>query len=249
MRVPKVKFLIAGMQKSGTTALQKYLCQHPDLCLSQQKELHYFDNETSVNWAMPNYADYEAHFGHKTSHQICGEATPIYTFWPNSLDRIYAYNPNMKLIILLRERCDRAYSHWIMERTRETDTLPFAQAIREGRERFETQNCNAPQNRVISYVERGFYAPQLSRAKLLFGEDNLLIIKNTSLLANPKTVLDAICKFLGVAEFASSVDPIFIRPVEPQRGIDSMSEADRIYLNELYSADVKATANLRLTII
>src|SRR4051812_27467497 len=102
---PRVTFVIAGAQKGGTTALFDYLGDYPDIALSDVKEVHYFDDE-AVDWAAPNHGAYHGHFP-APDGRPCGEATPIYIYWPNSLERIRAYNPAMKLIATLRDPVQR----------------------------------------------------------------------------------------------------------------------------------------------
>ena len=128
----KLDFLIAGTQKGGTTALHNYLKQNPDVFLSEKKELHFFDNET-IDWQNPPYEKYHDAFKTASSRQKIGEATPIYTFWPDALARISKYNKDIKLIICLRNPTERAYSHWRMETSRQEEDLPFNLAIRHGR--------------------------------------------------------------------------------------------------------------------
>src|SRR5688572_4249341 len=110
---PRVTFLIAGVQKGGTTALFDYLGDYPDIVLADAKELHFFDDEAQ-DWSAPDYGAYNARFSDPAGRP-CGEATPIYTYWPNSLERIAAYNPAMKLVVMLRDPVERAWSHWRME--------------------------------------------------------------------------------------------------------------------------------------
>jgi hypothetical protein len=244
-----VKFVIAGMQKAGTTALHEYLCSHPQLCMSSPKEIHFFDNELSVDWTSPDYSFYESHFPGNRKGQICGEATPIYSFWPNSLQRMQAYNPDMKLIIMLRNRCERAYSHWAMEVSRGSEVLSFSEAIRDGRQRYNLQDLTASANRVVSYVERGFYAPQLSRAQAYFGKKNLLVIENKSLSEHPDVTLQGVCEFLGVDSFPSAIDPIFVRPVQILPDLIFATETDLNYLTNSYKDDVVAIEGLKLQVI
>src|ERR1700761_3269521 len=127
----RVSFLVAGVQKGGTTALFDYLGDEPGLSLAREKELHFFDDE-SQDWAAPNTAAYHAAFA-PFDGRPRGEATPIYVYWPNSLARIRAYNPAMKLIVVLRDPVQRAWSHWRMEFARGVETRPFAWCIRQGR--------------------------------------------------------------------------------------------------------------------
>src|SRR5215213_9890075 len=96
---PLVSFLIAGVQKAGTTALFDYLGDYADVALSTVKEVHFFDDEAQ-DWASPDYRAYHALFDDPAGRP-CGEATPIYCYWPASLERIAAYNPAMKLILVL----------------------------------------------------------------------------------------------------------------------------------------------------
>ena len=87
----KVAFIVAGVQKGGTTALFDYLGEEPALSLAREKEVHFFDDEDQ-DWAAPDYGAYHAHFAAPDGRQR-GEATPIYLYWPGSLERIAAYNP------------------------------------------------------------------------------------------------------------------------------------------------------------
>ncbi|MCR5877530.1 sulfotransferase domain-containing protein [Phenylobacterium sp. J367] len=114
---PRVDFIIAGVQKGGTTALFDYLSDEPRIALPRVKEVHFFDDE-GQDWAQPDYGAYHAHWDAPPDGRPRGEATPIYVYWPNSLERIAAYNPAMKLIVLLRDPVQRAWSHWRMEYAR-----------------------------------------------------------------------------------------------------------------------------------
>src|SRR5438270_77219 len=82
------------------SALFDYLSGEPGLSLSTVKEVHFFDDEAQ-DWASPDYGAYHANFA-PFDGRPRGEATPIYAYWPGSLERIGAYNPAMKLILVLR---------------------------------------------------------------------------------------------------------------------------------------------------
>ena len=159
---PRVTFLIAGVQKGGTTALFDYLGDYGDIALPAAKELHVFDDETQ-DWARPDYAAYEARFPDPVGRP-CGEATPIYSYWPGALARIAAYNRAMKLILVLRDPVARAWSHWRMETARGAETQPVGWCIRQGRQRlFGAEPWG--HHREFSYVERGFYSEQLDQVR------------------------------------------------------------------------------------
>src|ERR1700759_5079035 len=99
MAEDRVAFIIAGVQKGGTTALFDYLAETPDLSLSRVKEVHFFDDEAQ-DWARPDYGAYHANFA-PFDGRPRGEATPIYLYWPKSLERIAAYNPSARLVVML----------------------------------------------------------------------------------------------------------------------------------------------------
>jgi hypothetical protein len=195
MEGEKVSFIIAGVQKGGTTALFDYLGEEPGLSLSTAKEIHFFDDE-GQDWVAPDYSAYHANFAADDGRPR-GEATPIYLYWPNSLERIAAYNPAMKLIVMLRDPVERAWSHWKMEFARGAETQPFAWCIREGRQRlFDAESWGV--HREFSYVERGFYAEQLARTFDLFPRDQVLVERAEDLRAAPGPVLERVRAFLGL---------------------------------------------------
>ncbi|MDG1127009.1 MAG: sulfotransferase domain-containing protein [Hellea sp.] len=234
---PRPSFLIGGMQKCGTTALHHYLSLHPDIYMPEQKELHFFDDEDGVDWINPNYQNYESLFSAQERGQISGEATPIYTFWPESLERIAQYNSKLKIIILLRDPVERAYSHWSMERARNNETLSFSEAIREGRRRLDIANPVDWSWRLFSYVERGFYVPQIKKAFRLFGSSNVKIVSTEKLNSDRINCLSSIYHFLNVSLPTEHPKPIFLRPVKPLRGLENISYEDLSYLKNIYTND------------
>jgi hypothetical protein len=199
---PRVTFLIVGVQKGGTTALYDYLADYPDVGLSRVKEVHFFDDETR-DWRAPAYRDYHAQFDAAACDaRACGEATPIYLYWPNALERIAAYNPAMRLIVALRDPVQRAWSHWRMEYARGAEREPFDWCIRQGRQRlFDARPPVAPwgHHREFSYVERGFYGEQLERLFARFPREQVLILRAEDLRRDPATTLDQVRGFLGLA--------------------------------------------------
>jgi hypothetical protein len=201
----RVDFIVAGVQKGGTTALFRYLCEVPDLQLPRIKEAHFFDDE-SVDWANPDYRRYHDLF-HEDG-RLRGEVTPIYTYWPRSLERLRAYNPATKLIVLFRDPIERAWSHWKMEFAKGKETQPFAWCIREGRARVGAGDAAAPgHHRVFSYVERGFYGRQTRRMLELFPATQCLLLKSEDLRDQPGAVMRRVCAFLDVPHPAADAVP------------------------------------------
>jgi hypothetical protein len=236
----KLDFLIAGAQKAGTTALHSFLKAHPQLFLATPKELHFFDNE-SLDWSCPNYDILHAHFPAELDDKVIGEATPIYTWWPPSLDRIKVYNPKIKCIVMLRNPVERAYSNWAMVVSRGAETLSFSTAIRDGRRR--AAGPSGLPHRLFSYVERGLYAAQIERLLARFPRERLLFLRTEDLAERQAATLDQVCAFLGVSPFSTPPPAAYVMPVS-KGDLPPISEADRSYLTALYREDIAATQAL-----
>ena len=234
-----VQFLIAGVQKGGTTALADYLRQHPGLFIPPAKELHFFDDET-LNWQHPQLlrAHYHVHFQVAPPGCLWGEATPIYSYWWPAMARIWAYNPNMRLILCLRNPVERAYSHWAMEAGRHWDSASFSEAIAT-----ESERCRVAlpeQHRVFSYVSRGFYSEQIRRLWSFFPRPQTLILLQEQLLTEPVKTLEAVHAFLGLV------------PLEPSELIrsnlgryhGSMDPAVRVELQRLFHPEIQQLEQL-----
>ncbi|MDB5443499.1 MAG: Sulfotransferase [Phenylobacterium sp.] len=249
---PRVTFVIAGVQKAGTTALFDYLAEMGDVALPRLKETHFFDDETR-DWARPDYGDYHALFDDPAGRP-CGEATPIYLYWPNSLERICAYNPAMRVVVLLRDPVERAWSHWRMEYARGAETRPFAWCIRQGRMRlFEAGPRSGPPNapgnapwgvhREFSYVERGFYGEQLERLLGLFPRDQVLVLRAEALRDDPAATLAAVRRFLRLPPAKAPA----ARAVHVGREMDygsKLTAEDAAFLKGLYGRDQARLAEL-----
>lgn len=231
MADPRASFLIIGAQKAGTTALFDYLAEHPDVAVPAEKEAHYFDDET-VDWAAPDHERYHALFPPQDG-RLRGEATPIYCYWPNALERIADYRPDIKLIFLIRDPVERAWSHWRMETARGVETHPFSWCIRQGRQRlFDAEPWG--HHREFSYVERGFYAEQVERMLALFPRDRILILRAEDLRAAPGESLSSVTGFLDISAFP---DP---KPRAVHVGEDrgAIPEEDRRRLMNVYATDL-----------
>ncbi|WP_374469829.1 sulfotransferase domain-containing protein [Phenylobacterium sp.] len=238
---PQVDFIIAGVQKGGTTALFDYLRDEPGVALPRVKEVHFFDDE-GQDWSRPDYAAYHANWEAPPDGRPRGEATPIYVYWPNSLERIRAYNPAMKLILLLRDPVQRAWSHWRMEYARGAETEPFAWCIREGRRRLLDAEPWG-HHREFSYVERGFYGEQVERLFELFPRDQALILKAEDLRGDPGPALAQVRAFVGAPPGPAPA----AREVHVGREMDYPSRLTRddvALLRRLYERDMARLRDL-----
>ena len=196
-------FIIIGVQKGGTSSLFSYLEQHPQLRLSREKEVHYFD----LNYWKP-YFVYKSYFPIKSNKYLTGEASPYYIFHPKVPQRIKQHLPNTKLILMLRDPVERALSHYNMEfRKGKEDIETFNQAINIEQERLEGErnkiisggnSYNSFSHQTYSYLSRGKYYEQLAWWFEYFPRDQFCIIKSEDFFINPKETLKQIYDFLGI---------------------------------------------------
>lgn len=231
-------FFIVGAQKAGTTALHKYLRQHSQLSLPASKEIHLFDDD-SYDWERPPYDLLKAKMG-CTAGKICGEATPIYMYWPNCIERLHLFDPNAKIIVLLRHPVFRAHSHWRMETKRGAENLPFSEAIRGGRSRVKEAQGGV--HRIYSYVERGFYEPQIKRLLQYYPRSQIHFATTDQLWLEPKGTLNGVERFLDINE---EMNPERRYIVAARTDIpDQLSRADFEYLMDLYAPDIRAVSEI-----
>src|SRR5438309_10994689 len=101
-RVEKLDFLVAGAQKSGTTALNYYLKRHPRIALPVKKELHFLDNDELFAGGNVSHDRLYEMFRPTRPGRIAGENTPIYPYWRPALPRIRHYNPAVEFLVILR---------------------------------------------------------------------------------------------------------------------------------------------------
>ncbi|MGH7797297.1 MAG: sulfotransferase domain-containing protein [Candidatus Binatia bacterium] len=204
-------FLIIGAQRCGTTSLQRYLIQHPCIAPSFRKEVHFFDRnlKKGVNW-------YRAHFPsapHKyyvttilRRRFLTGEASAAYLFYPHAPKRILETVPRAKLIVLLRNPVDRAYSQYQHEASLRYETLPFEAAIEQEPRRLEGERekmlCDEGYDsysyRHHSYLSRGVYADQLAIWMNLFSREQMLILQSEDFFAGPASVFQKVLRFLDL---------------------------------------------------
>ncbi len=203
-RRPLLDFLIAGVQKAGTSALGSFLYQHPELCMSVPKEVHLFDApDYSRDWT-PAQIDqrYRPCFAHCDAGTLRGEATPIYLFLPEIAGELKRYNPDLKVIVLLRDPVERAVSHYYMEKNRDMERLPLWLALLAEPFRLrrpeDTSHADSHLRR-HSYRRRGLYSLQLRNLYRHFDRGRVLIVRAEDLLHHHEAVLRRVFAFLGVS--------------------------------------------------
>lgn len=210
-------FVIIGAMKGGTTSMFQYLAQHPQVRPPFRKEIKFFDIHFAkgLGW-------YRAHFPLQAKMKagaVTGEATPYYLFHPLAAERMAKFLPNAKLIVMLRNPVDRAYSHYSHMRRVGREPLSFENAFASEPERLAGEadrivsdpNYSTFTHVHYSYLARGCYAEQLPRWLDRFPREQMLILPSEDLTTAPAQVFQKSLDFLGIEVWQPKNFDIFKR--------------------------------------
>jgi len=207
-------FLIIGAKKSGTTSLYRYLSMHPNVQSSATKEIGFFDRyfEKGENWYRMNFPS-KGNQNEENSDRfkkITGEATPTYIYHPHAPKRVSKLLKNIKLIVILRNPIDRAYSQYNMEANNHpNEKLTFEEAIEQEPERLEgefekmknDENYFSNNYHTFSYITSSIYADQLERWFKYFPREQFLIINGDELKKDSNGIYKKTLNFLKLSEY------------------------------------------------
>jgi hypothetical protein len=192
----KIDFVIIGAQKSGSTALHYFLSRHRRICMGDQQEMHFFDDDKAFAGNSVNYAALHDHYPKLGPGVRAGDCTPSYLYHQAAAERIHRYHHGIRLIVLLRNPVERAFAHWNMQRFKGREPLDFLPAVKE--EKTRLKNAPAADARRFAYVDRGYYAQQLSRFLKLFPREQVKAVKFENFNADQSGVVNDILAFLGL---------------------------------------------------
>ena len=205
-------FLIAGAQRCGTTSMYRTLSQHPAVVKAVlHKGVHYFDMnyDRGPSW-------YRAHFPLRAAGRRAGriaraaaitfESSPYYMFHPLAAERIARDLPDVKLLVLVRDPVERAYSAHAHELARGFESEPFERALELEDERLRGEEDRIRQDPYYlslshqhhAYLARGRYAEQLDRLERMVGADRIHVVDSGDFFSEPEPVYDGVLKFLGL---------------------------------------------------
>ena len=201
-----------GTQRGGTTTLYHYLTQHPQfLGAVADKEVHHFDLHAGAGLdayrgAFPRSGTVRRARRRAGGPVVVGEATPYYLFHPAVPERVATALPDVRLIAILRDPVERAWSHYRHEVDLGYETLSFEDALACEDERLagEQERLLADPEAVSfahqhhSYVARGRYIEQIERWWGAFPRDRLLVVRSEDLHGDPDATFDAITAHLGI---------------------------------------------------
>lgn len=198
-------FIIIGAQKSGTTSLYRYLMEHPQIAPASEKQLDFFSHEAfhrGVEWHLSRFPE-------RGANVLSGEASPYYMLHPHAPRRVFEFDPEVKLIAILRNPVDRTYSHYQHQVRNWREPLPFEEALSAEAERISGEEARMRRDgsfygtahRRHSYLARSRYAEQLETWLSLFPRERILVLESEAMFEAPNTVLDEVATFLGLSPF------------------------------------------------
>jgi hypothetical protein len=205
LRMPN--FLIVGAAKSGTTSLYHYLAQHPDVFMSPVKEPNFFAlegekpnfrapgaDERINRWSVTDPDEYRKLYEGASKESALGEASPVYLYSEKAVGRIKHHLPEARLIVILRNPAERAYSgflHLLLNGRETVKDFGEALALEEERKR---ENWDW----IWHYKSMGFYHEQLVRYREAFDPEGIKVYLYEDLERNPDWVVRDAYEFLGV---------------------------------------------------
>jgi hypothetical protein len=197
----KPDFVIAGAARSGTTALYECLCQHPAVFMPSEKEPGFFSAD--VAGGMSSLEQYRALFALAPPNCVTGEASTRYLYSRIAIPRLVAHNPKVKIIVMLRDPVDAAYSlHGYAYRYRHEHLADFedawrAQGVRLGYDAHEPRSNDRP---VVEYDYRGTYryAEQVRRVVDNVPPEQRYFVLYEDFFADPEDRYAGVVKFLGL---------------------------------------------------
>lgn len=236
--------LICGAQRCGTTSMYQALRQHPAVLRPVgHKGVHYFDDPTyqkGMQW-------YRAHFpltmvgrrrARRSGHApLAFESSPYYLFHPAAAGRIARELPGARVVILVRDPVERAYSAYTHESARGYEDQPFERALEleESRIAGEQERLLADDgyashaHRHQAYVARGRYVDQIERMVAELGRERVHVVDAEDFFTDPRPVWDETLHFLGLPP----ADPTFEQ--HNARPRSSMPDAVRARLRERFA--------------
>jgi hypothetical protein len=223
-------FLVIGTQRGGTSSLFRYLSGHPQIVRSLRKETEYFSGRygEGIDW-------YRAHFPRRS--ELAGrngsrktfEATPDYMLDPRAAGRAAQLVKEAKIVALLRNPAERAYSHYRHMVRLGFENLEFEAALDAEKPRCEddwarlaVDDLYRPTSILrFSYAERGHYADQLARWIDRFGEDRVHVVISEKFFADTPRVFGEILEFLELDQWRPDSMPNYSYVPEVSQQIDA----------------------------
>ncbi|MGL6137689.1 MAG: tetratricopeptide repeat protein [Planktothrix sp.] len=228
--VNHLDYLIIGTQKGGTTSLNYYLSEHPNIMSSMIKEMPFWSNQVDrgLEWYFSHFPPIPPNY-----HCLVGEATPINFNSPEVAENLVKFFPNVKLILLLRNPIDRAVSHYYHWLSLKWELSSFEEAIQREIDQLEDQKTNfwtrLHDPNFQGYLAKGLYIYFIEKWIKVFPREQFLILSSEEFYANPDQETTKVLNFLGLPEYhLLNYHQYNTRPYPP------ISESTRRLLNDYF---------------
>jgi hypothetical protein len=212
-------FVVIGAQKCGTGSFYNLLTMHPNVERAAVKEVHYFDKKENfskgIEWYRRCFPPPEREDGRRS---ITGEASPSYLISRHAPERLAEAVPQARLIVLLRNPVDRAYSHYHMAVRNGNELRSFEEVVEEDlawllEEEDETSHlglADSPDSGgsgkpMHPYLRRGIYVDQLLRWREFFGDGQLLVLRSKDLFGRPQESLKLVLEYLDLPHWEPKI--------------------------------------------
>lgn len=207
------RFLLISVERGGSTSLYRYIAAHPCVGDAFRKEVHYFDMNAArgLDW-------YRAHFPTRAwagwtrlrhGAAMTGEASPYYLYYPHAAERIAGVLPDARLVALVRNPVERAYSHYHLNVRQGKEDLGFEEAIEAEAQRLEGERERLTADETawsdahykFGYLERGLYADRIAEWHKHFPPEQLLVVRSEDLYAEPAAVMSRTFEHIGLPAY------------------------------------------------
>lgn len=232
LRLPD--FLICGAARSGTTWLTILADRHPEIGMAKPvaPEPKFFLVDELYERGLSYYSS--KWFDPLPQKRLLGEKSALYLEGASVPGRIHRALPRAKLIFMLRDPVERAWSHYCYSRQNGLETLGFEDALETEAERTKNLPESLQFSRPFSYFSRGLYAKQLARFLEFFPREQLLVLRTEDIVSKPEGIATAFQRFLGVEERPEISQDLGIINASDDGGIASMLPSTRAALTERY---------------
>ena len=220
-------FLIVGAPKCGTTAMTRYLEAHPQVFMAARKDLHYFGSDLQfTRRARRTEAEYLGHFADAPPTALrAGEASVWYLASTRAAAEIHAFNPEMRIIIMLREPVSMMHALYTQLRLNglgdeDLPTVEAALAAEPERARGRRLPPGTPLPQALLYRQAAAFSVQIERYQAVFPSDQLLVVLQDDLKADAAGTYRKTLAFLGVdADFEVDLRPVNSNKVVRSEGV------------------------------
>ena len=199
-------FFIVGAPKAGTTSLYSLFNRHPQIQMSEIKEPNFFSSQSLKRQNLyykekiiDTLENYHALFNWREK-KIRGEASVSYLYYPDVPSGIHIYNPAAKIIVILRNPVERAFSHYLMDKRLGFVKLPFEEIFIKS-----SRHLNADQY-FQQFFELGLYAAPLKNYFKIFDASQIAVILFEELITDPAGIAKKLFSFLGVNEWSGKIE-------------------------------------------